>query len=241
MWTRRVVVPIAMTNSCPECGEPMEFEQHEVRLRTGVCPACTKEFAFVEGATVSGRLGSPPAGADTSSEPDEAREPRTEVALECEECGSPLSVREGEHGALEVACAQCETMTIFVPKREPRREGPPRPRPFGSDTSRGSPCRRCGAPLRFSTGEDGLLVGECDSCGNRFTLPPRPDRGQGRPAYRGSRGFGRKAFPSRPEGDRRFSPRSEGQGRQPYSSGARRRGFRYDDNRARRKRSRRAE
>lgn len=225
-----------MASTCPDCGTSMEYEQREVRLRTGTCPACAKEFAFVEGTTVSSRLSSPPAGTPSSSEEGSAVTEAVEGGPECEVCGSPLAFREGKAGAIEVVCGDCETTTIFVAQRAPPRlerfqeERPERPsrseRPERSDSEgpRGRPCRKCGATLRFSTGEDGNLVGECEACGNRFTLPPRDDSGGGRggprygrrefrpssggrPPYRGRGGFGggRSYRPS----DRRGPPRSD--------------------------------
>ena len=193
-----------MANTCPECGAPMEFEQHDVHLRTGTCPACAKEFAFVEGTAVSSRLGAPPAGAEGKAE-DEGREAAPAPGgPECKECGSPLTFREGQRGSIEATCDECETTIVYVPK--PKYPRPDRERPARSDEEapRGRPCRRCGAPLRFSTGEDGLLVGECESCGNRFTLPPRADRGGGR-GFAGPRRYGRGGYRRGPE---RREPRS---------------------------------
>lgn len=181
-----------MTNNCPDCGASMELEQREVRLRTGVCPSCSKEFAFVEGTTVASRLATPPSNAAEEGEGTTAVV--AEGGPECEECGSPLQFREGHHGAIEAVCAECETTTVFVRKPEGRfadRERPPRSEGQGP---RARPCRQCGAPLRFSTGDDGMVVGECDSCGNRFTLPPRPGGGGG------GRSFGRRDFRQGPGG-----------------------------------------
>jgi len=138
----------------------MDFEQHEARLRTGTCPACAKEFAFVEGTTVSSRLGSPPSGPASPADEGVSASAGVEGGPECDECGSPLSFREGKGGSLEVVCPDCETTTVFVPKRESARPERERERPEGFDggAPRGRPCRKCGAPLRFSTGDDGLLV-----------------------------------------------------------------------------------
>jgi len=186
----------------------MEFEQHDVHLRTGVCPTCAKEFAFVEGAAVSSRLSAPPVGG--AGEDEEAGAGRVAVSggPECEECGSPLTFREGHRGSIEATCDECETTTVFVPKSEARRPERARPQRSDEEPPRGRPCRRCGAPLRFSTGEDGLLVGECESCGNRFTLPARPDRGPGR-GFPGPRQYGRSDFRRGPprRGPRAFDDR----------------------------------
>jgi len=215
-----------MANSCPDCGTSMEFEERSVRLRTGVCPSCAKEFAFVEGATVSKHLGSPPAGAETSPSPEgEEGELAAGVdsGLECEECGSPLTVEPGENGTLKVGCPECETVAVFVPKGEegrPERSPPRDRRRFDQEGPRGRPCRQCGAPLRFSTGDDGMLIGECASCGNRFTLPPRPGGRGGGGGFRSGPGYGRRDFrPGRREGSR-YS--SRGPGRRPYRKDGRR-------------------
>jgi len=186
----------------------MEFEQHDVHLRTGVCPACAKEFAFVEGAAVSSRLGTPPAGVAVEAEEEGEGITAPSGGPECEECGSPLTFREGQRGSIEATCGECETTTIYIPRPErarPDRERRPRSE---EEMPRGRPCRRCGAPLRFSTGEDGLLVGECESCGNRFTLPPRPDRGRGG-GFAGPRRYGGGDFRRGPprRGPRSFDDR----------------------------------
>ncbi|HXY46407.1 MAG TPA: hypothetical protein VEG66_03060 [Thermoplasmata archaeon] len=187
----------------------MEFEQHDVHLRTGVCPACTKEFAFVEGAAVSSRLGVPPAGTANEADEEGGASGGAREGPECEECGSPLTFRAGHRGSIEATCDECETTTLYVPKPEHPRPDRGRAPRFDEEVPRSRPCRRCGAPLRFSTGEDGLLVGECESCGNRFTLPPRPDRGRGR-GFTGPRRYDRgdvRRGPERPRA-RTFDDRS---------------------------------
>jgi hypothetical protein len=227
-----------MAHSCPECGASMEFEQREVRLRTGTCPSCAKEFALVEGTTVSSRLGTPPSGTPSAEEGETSAE-----GPECEECGSPLSVRAGARGSLEATCPECETTTVFVPRREPADFGKGREKPgrFDSEAPRKSPCRKCGAPLRFSTGDDGLVVGECDSCGNRFTLPPRRGGGEGRRSYRGGAAFDRRGF--RPgSGGRSYYPgRGRTQGGRSFRGAEGRGPPRYDDEDRRRRRRRRDE
>ena len=95
---------------------------------------------------------------------------------------------------------------------------------------RSRPCRQCGAPLRFTTNEEGLLVGECEACGNRFTLPPRTEGG------RREGGFGRDDRGSR---GRRFGPPS-GRSKGGRSYAPRGRSFRrYDSDEAPRDRDRR--
>lgn len=241
-----------MTNSCPDCGTSMEFERREVLLRTGTCPSCAKEFAFVEGAGVSSRLPSPSSGLETPSETAPTEGHGDESGPECDVCGAPLAFREGREGSIEVVCADCETTSVFVPQRgaprlervleeRPERPGrPERPARFDSETPRGRPCRKCGAPLRFSTGADGNLVGECDSCGNRFTLPPRDESGRGK-GDRGGPRYGRREF--RPSSGRRPPYRGRGGygGGRPYRVSDRRGPPRANDDDSRRKRRRRDE
>ena len=219
MWSRRVPFVFPMTNTCPDCGASMELEQREVRLRTGVCPSCAKEFAFVEGATVSSHLGAAMPAAEGEGEDEGGVPPAVEGGPECDECGSPFQFREGPRNSIIATCPECETSTEFVPKRErpPPSEG--EPARFEGGAPRGRPCRQCGAPLKFSTGEDGMLVGECASCGNRFTLPPRPG---------GERGGGRYGGPSR-YGRRDF--RRGGGGRPPYPGRGGNRPYRRYDRR----------
>jgi len=243
MWGRAVPWARAMAKSCPECGSAMDFEEHKVVLRTGVCPSCSKEFAFVEGSTVSTRLGSAPAAPAAGEPSPEEEEEEAAVVTggpECEECGSPLTIGPGPHGSLEVSCPECETSTIFVPKGEerPKERGPERGRRFESEAPRGRPCRKCGAPLRFSTGEDGLLVGECDACGNRFTLPPRSDRAGGSRNTRSGARYGKRDFRSGGGDRRRFSDRREGRDAGGFRPRDRRR-REYSDDSDRRSRRRR--
>jgi DNA-directed RNA polymerase subunit M/transcription elongation factor TFIIS len=232
-----------MANSCPECGTSMAFEEREVRLRTGTCPSCAREFAFVEGTTVSSRLSSPPAGPPSRSEGGPAVGEAAEGGPECEECGSLLSFREGKDGSLEAICADCATTTVFVERRaalKPER-GRERPERFDSGGPRGRPCRKCGAPLRFSTGDDGMLVGECDSCGNRFALPPRSDRGGGGWGARQGPPYGRREFRPRPGSRPPYRGRGGDREGRPFRGAERRGPPRDDDEERRRKRRRREE
>ena len=236
MWDNGFAEPKPMPNNCPQCGSAMEYEVHEVRLRTGTCPACSKEFALVEGETVASRLGAAPPSSEASDEEDNEAGAGAVVAggPECEECGSPLLFREGPHGTLEVRCDECETMAVFVPQSEAPSRGRPRgtregpAREMDAFAPRGRPCRKCGNPIQFSTQEDGVLVGECSSCGNRFTLPPR------REGPEGGRRFDRR--PRDDRGDfRRGPPGGRGGGRYP---GPRRGPPRQFDDRERRRKRR---
>jgi hypothetical protein len=214
-----------MPTPCPSCGAEMEFAERAVVLRTGTCPSCAKEFAYVEGTTLSAHL--PPEEEGSGATPVGAPVVVEGEALECDDCGGPLQVRAGRSGELLVVCEDCETTTAYraqgaetQPEDRPRRDR--RPVPESREGPRSRPCRRCGAPLRFTTGDDGMLVGECDSCGNRFTLPPRGGagresgfRGPPRGRYGSPRGRGRP-------GDRPFY-RDRAEGRDTRYGDARRR------------------
>lgn len=217
----------------------MEFEQREVRLRTGTCPSCAKEFALLEGSEVASRMA--PLPAEPGRTPAEGEEGETESAgepLECEECGSPLSVRAGRAGTLEVSCPDCETVTVYAAKqgsRGPERQEGTRGR-YEPSAPRVRPCRQCGAPLRFSTTEDGGVVGECDSCGNRFTLPPRRG-GEGGRGLRGRPNFDRRNFRSGSRGRPYYSGRGRDRAGRSYR-GAEGRGPPPDEEPRRRRRRR---
>jgi len=233
-----------MTSSCPECGTSMEFDEREVHLRTGTCPSCSKEFAFVEGTTVSSRLAPGPSGGASTSEAGAVVIAGAEGGPECEECGAPLAFREGKNGSLEAVCADCEITTVFVPQREApkfeRERERERPERFDAEAPRGRPCRKCGATLRFSTGDDGMLVGECESCGNRFTLPPRSDSGGGR-GDRGGPRYGRREYRPSSGGRPPYRGRGGYGGGRPSRGSDRRGPPRSDEDDDRRKRRRRDE
>lgn len=219
----------------------MEFSERAVSLRTGTCPACQKEFAFVEGSTLSHHLA--PAPESSGATPVGAPIEVAEDAPECDECGSVLTFRAGRGGSVLAVCGECETTTVLRPESaeaepEPERRREPR-REFSEGAApRGRPCRKCGAPLRFTTGDDGLLVGECDSCGNRFTLPART--GEGRREY-GSRdrpSYGRGGFRSSRGPRPPYRDRGPG-GSRPFGGSDRRgRPPGDDDDRRRRRRPR---
>ncbi len=230
-----------MTDTCPACGAEMEYSERAVTLRTGTCPSCAKAFAFVEGATLADHL--PPPDERTGATPVGAPIEVAEDSPECDECGTLLAFRTGRKGAILAVCSECETTTVYRAASEAAPEGRDRAvssRDFGGPGApRSRPCRKCGAPLRFSTTEDGLLVGECDSCGNRFTLPPRG--GSDRPrSYPGRPPYGRSGYRS---GDRRGSYyRGSGRsGGRPYRESERRGPPSGDDDTRRRRRRPREE
>lgn len=227
-----------MADTCPACGAEMEYSERAVTLRTGTCPSCAKAFAFVEGSTLSDHLPAPgeSSGATLVGAPVEV----AEDAPECDECGSALAFRTGRNGAILGVCSECETTTVYRPASESateeRERRAPRAEFQGPGGPRSRPCRKCGAPLRFSTTDDGLLVGECDACGNRFTLPPREssDRPRG---YSGRPQFNRSGY--RPGGRRGTNYRSSGRsGGRPYGGSDRRGPPSDDDSRRRRRRTR---
>jgi hypothetical protein len=191
-------------SSCPGCGAELEYSVETTRVLTGTCGQCQRVTTLIEGPLPPGTpTASPPGSGDEA-----AGSAATPGAPECAECGSPLAVRVQRDGSLEVSCEECETTSRFVPEgagegprgrgREDRR--PPR-EPPGGGGPRARPCRQCGAPLTFTTDEDGQLVGECRACGNRFTLPPRRNDFGGRAERPGRfppRGPSR--YPRRPAG-----------------------------------------
>jgi hypothetical protein len=201
-----------MANSCPGCGADVAFPARPAVLLEGTCPECGKSSMVIEqGELAAGTPVAPGA---------------IPLPIPCPQCGESLSIRASPDGAIGASCAACGAQTRYVPEgrapREADSHGPPRSGPgpgersFGRPSSR--PCRECGGPLRFSTGPDGMTVGECASCGNRFTLPPRPEGGgrDRRPYDRGgSRSFppgrGRTGGWSRGD-DRRGPPRYGGGG-----------------------------
>jgi len=235
-----------VSTNCPSCGSEMEFTERAVVLRTGTCPSCAKEFAYVEGTTLTGHL--PEVGDEPAATSVGAPVVVAEDAPECAECGAPLSFRAGRGGAVLAICSDCETTTVLRPEGETGEERPRAdrraPRSFAPEGGpRSRPCRRCGAPLRFENDEDGNLVGVCDACGNRFTLPPRDgpggpgrgDRRPGRPPY-GRPKYGGGRYSSRGGSRPYYSDRGAGRSR---SGPARRRGPSEGDEDDRRRRRRR--
>lgn len=240
-----------MSGSCPDCGADVEFTSRPAQLRTGACSACGHAFALFEDPTgtspgaVSGLIAaSAPAAAPPA--PAEA----TAGAIPCPQCEGPLTLSARGEGRIVGVCADCEVETVFTieageeeaEETRPRRAPPSRPRftPGGPDRGeapRSRPCRECGAPLRFSTNPDGTVQGECTSCGNRFTLPPRTyDRGGGG-GFRGR--FGPRGGSDRGGGFQRGSGGRFGRGppafarRRPSREGD---GEDQDDRRRRRRR-----
>ncbi len=194
-----------MTNekpSCPECGADAVFEERAARLLQGSCPDCGRAFTILQHASEHApALGDVPATAGAAPALDEDGVPRAAPdGPACGVCGTTLAVRASSETSLEVTCPSCETRVSYVldrPEARPRERrfvevsrggpredrGPPREDRGGPrddrEGPRARPCRECGGPLSFTTDAEGNVSGECASCGNRFTLPPRPRFGGG--------------------------------------------------------------
>jgi predicted RNA-binding Zn-ribbon protein involved in translation (DUF1610 family) len=239
-----------MAHACPECGHEVEYRDAEVRLLTGTCTGCGKSLTVVAGAEVAAGApaeGAAPAGAAPSADAPRCAECDTPLIVrtagptsleaECPQCATTLTfVQPGDAEDDEDDADEEEDDDEATPApapRAPRYDRPRDDRPRGPrgpdrgfDRPPARPCRQCGAPLRFSTNPRGEVVGECDACGNRFTLPPRRDEG----GFRGGgKGPPRGRYGS---GDRRGPPRGRPYGRPPPRYGDR------DDDRRKRRRPR---
>jgi DNA-directed RNA polymerase subunit M/transcription elongation factor TFIIS len=205
-----------VANTCPDCGADVEYAEQTTQVLTGSCGECHHGFAIYSEVSNAGgerRVVFSKGGEDVESA-------QTFVAPPCPECGEALTLKGSAGSRIEAACSSCGSTAAFVlagdeSVQEPR-GAPDRGRSFErSDASsgppRGRPCRQCGAPLRFTTAEDGTLTGECSSCGNRFTLPRRREESGGG-GYRRGGGMGRREG-FRPRGE--YRPRTGGGGRFP--------------------------
>jgi DNA-directed RNA polymerase subunit M/transcription elongation factor TFIIS len=190
-----------MSSHCPSCGSEVEVTPRAIEIEAGTCPGCSRAFlllppnADLTTSVVSSVPGTEPAGDDDEEE----------LSAVCAECGGTLVLAVDGENALNATCDDCNTVFRLVradaPERPaPRRmeDAPERPsrsrdsdrgddrpsprREFDSagPPSRARPCRKCGGPIVFSDGEDGGMVGTCQSCGNRFSLRPRTDGGGSR-------------------------------------------------------------
>jgi hypothetical protein len=232
-----------MPASCPDCGAPVEYVSEPARLLTGTCGTCHHEFTIV-GGHLDVKTGTRGPSHDGAGEPREEEAPSAPSGPTCPDCGAPTELRVTSSRSIESICADCNSTRTFVlsdgrrpPSREqsrPDRGWPDRGERRAPSTSR--PCRQCGAPLTFTTGEDGLLTGECTQCGNRFTLPARRDSGGPRNDRRERPSYGR-GRPSGYSGGRNFA---RGSGRSPsYERRGRRNDSSDDGDAPRRRRPRR--
>ncbi len=228
-----------MTKTCPDCGAEIEYTAQPGVLLTGRCGACGQTIALLESsangtAGLSGD-GPTPSPAVTAEGPARGRRsaPDPMEGPACGSCGSAMEIQSASGQSIKTKCPDCGAAFTYVPSPPP--EARARPARAWREDDRGAsgpratrPCRVCGAPLRFSTSEDGTISGECTSCGNRFTLPPRREGGRGSSGgYRGGdrdrgppRGFRPGGFRPRTPGGRdrrggpprRFSPSRGGSG-----------------------------
>jgi DNA-directed RNA polymerase subunit M/transcription elongation factor TFIIS len=211
-----------MASSCPDCGSAMEFEVELSPVRTGSCAACGHTFTLVGGtrgehgaeATATPETRSTERADDDADDLESDDEGSAPAGVACPSCGSALIFTSDDEGHVGAACSGCESHYALRPAGEDA--GPSRRSGFtdrdrrdagpGGPGPRARPCRECGGVLRFSTAPDGGVSAECSSCGNRFSLPPRADRGQGngRPFRRGFNrgGGGRGGFRASGEGAR---------------------------------------
>jgi DNA-directed RNA polymerase subunit M/transcription elongation factor TFIIS len=190
--------------SCPSCGSALEYERVPAELESAHCATCDRQYTLVT-------PGAGPATIVSESDAEEAETAAETPALACPECGGPMELEISGGDRIVATCSACDHSGEYVlrqPGSEVQRETRPRDRERSDRGSPTRPCRKCGGPLSFSQDEDGNTVGECASCGNRFTLPPRSEFGGRGGGGRGpSRGYGRD---SRGGGGRRFPPRGEG-------------------------------
>jgi ribosomal protein S27AE len=211
-----------MARTCPDCGTAVEYSTHTAYVLNGTCGQCGLVLTVMQDAPGS---ASAPAGPPTDRAPGEAR-PARGSEPPCPACGSALAFQVSSGGGIEATCSGCGATAQYVPVGAERhgefpvgRRRPERPSDSGPGfgPSRARPCRECGGPLRFTTTPDGTVSGECESCGNRFVLPPRRDGDGGRgggggrrfdrnggPRYGGGGGGGRR-YGRPPPG--RFRPR----------------------------------
>lgn len=205
-----------MSISCPACGGAVDLTERALPVLTGACPNCAREvFLLAPG----GPVPKAPEGS-TAAEADETGAPRAEglaIPHPGDDCEGTILLAAGGPDRLVGVCDDCGEEFAFVlstgaesdeegaeedeeEDRPTRRPAPrfgnarPRERPAGrfGDDRPVRPCRQCGGPLTFETGEDGTVTGRCTACGNTFTLPRRRenrgfDRGGGgrdrRPSY----------------------------------------------------------
>lgn len=208
-----------MTRTCPDCGSPVDYVSRTARVLEGSCSGCGHTITVLE--NLAGGATPSPASEEEGMAPEGRPAPHLEGTgwsgplLTCGACGAGMTLhRDGER--VQAVCSGCGRTSGYVlegpsaPELRPRR--PPRLAPSdegrgGFGPSRARPCRECGGPLRFSTAPDGTISGECDQCGNRFTLPPRRDSFPGRR----ERGGGRFDRGSGPRFGRGGPPRRFGQ------------------------------
>lgn len=221
-----------METNCPGCGRTLATESRQARVTSADCADCGTHLSFIE-PSAAAEGAAAPAGSASPAEGMPAAGAEPSVPIACPQCEGPLAVEPTPTGDIAAACPSCGAHLTYRlerprarlqeegPAREGDERGPRREGAFGRPASR--PCRECGGALSFTTGPDGRVTGECGSCGNRFTLPPRrEDRDRGRPGgFQGGRRpytprYGsRSGWGGRDRSDRPSprGPRSYGRGR----------------------------
>lgn len=193
-----------MESSCPDCGAEAGFAERTARVLQGTCVGCGRTFTIVQDVSAASVTPSPPApmaaAAPGPTESDSRPSPPAPVppaGPSCGLCGATLALRASSDTSFEARCRSCSATFTYVlatpsaARTSPRfvaQGPPPREARPGPGLSKARPCRECGGPLRFTTDPAGNITGECSSCGNRFTLPPRRDFGGRRDGRGGLRG-----------------------------------------------------
>ena len=230
-----------MSSHCPSCGSEVEVTPRAIEVEAGTCPGCSRAFLLLPpNADLTTTVVTSVPSTEKAAEDDEE-----ELSAVCAECGGTLVLSVDGENALAATCDDCDTVFKLIradsPERPARRleDAPERPsrgrdfdrsddrpaprREFDSagPPSRARPCRKCGGPIVFSDGDDGGMVGTCQSCGNRFSLRPRADGAGGGSRDRGYSSGPRRSGPppwkSRGGsggygGDRRRPPRADSGG-----------------------------
>jgi hypothetical protein len=203
-----------MSISCPECGGDVPAERRTIAVLAGACSNCSREVVLLSpGSTPLAAVPLPSAPAA----PAEA--PSAGVAIPHpgdDDCDGTLTLEVAAPNRLVGVCTDCGEEFVFQlagdadeeaeapaapmarPRRPPMRDMGER---GGPRMANARPCRQCGGPLSFETGEDGTVTGHCASCGNTFSLAPRRDSGPGRFSdRRGGGGGGGGGFDRRRSG-----------------------------------------
>jgi hypothetical protein len=163
-----------LTATCAECGGALVLSVDDENVLAATCDDCDVVFKLIRADAAGPAEGLRPSagpGEKASADGDDGDE-EDDDSEKSEGRRRPSGPRDG-------------------PSFE-RRERPSFDRRGGDwnapPQSRARPCRKCGGPIVFSESPDGGMVGTCSSCGNRFSLRPREDRGGSgsyRPAPRG--------------------------------------------------------
>jgi DNA-directed RNA polymerase subunit M/transcription elongation factor TFIIS len=213
-----IVNRLKMSESCPDCGASVEYRTRTTQVLAGTCGDCGETFTIIhDGPTTAGTeaAGVETASAEAPSEKAATRPPRSPVVSpNCPDCDAALVLQSANGPAIQATCPECRSKFTYLltsapavemssERRRPRSSSDDRGDNFSSRSAR--PCRECGGMLKFTTGPDGTVQGECTSCGNRFKLPPREDRGDRRGRFsKGPRASGGWSGGSRREGAPRY-------------------------------------